>query len=64
MARANINENIKTDIGLSIYPILHIPYYIKITEHHHKLEAPDELIGVISVLFAILAGWQKEQLCC
>ena len=38
---------------------LFIPYCNKITEHPHKLEASDELIAVISVLFAILAGWQK-----
>ena len=36
---------------------------IMVSPGDHAAEAPDELTGQISVLFAFVAGWQKEQIC-
>ena len=52
MARANMNENIKTNIGLSINPI----YCNKTNKNHYKLDVSNECIVEMPVLVAILAG--------
>ena len=52
MARANMNENIKTNIGLSINPI----YCNKTNKHLYKLVVFNECIAEMPVLVAILAG--------
>ena len=52
MAMANMNENIKTNIGLFFYPI----YCNKTNKHHYKLDVFNEGIVEMPVLVSILAG--------